>query len=96
MAVAHAGLAEEVSWSGGVALELSAELGQVDAQVAVGVLLACAPDLVEQLPLAHQRARIAQQRLQEMPRGAPLRRRLVGTRLGSVFWLAMGEPLTLE
>src|SRR3954454_25245612 len=66
-AVAHAGLVDEVPWSGGVPFELAAQLGHVEAQVALGGLVARAPYLRQQLPLTEQLARMADQAFDEMP-----------------------------
>src|SRR5512145_1190835 len=69
--VTHARLVEQVAGSGGVWLELAAQLCHVEAEIALGVLVARAPDLGEELTLAQQLSRVLEQDFEKVP----LRRR---------------------
>src|SRR5436305_14759389 len=68
-AVAHARFGDQVAGAGRVLLELAAQLGEVDAQVAGLVRVRRAPDLAEQLLLADQASRVAHEHLQHVPLG---------------------------
>src|SRR5690348_8894231 len=77
--VAHARLGDQPARPGRVRLQLAAQLGHVQPQVAGGVRVAGPPHLLEQLALAEQLARVPEQDGQQVPlgRGEPDRVRAV-------------------
>src|SRR5262245_42149397 len=68
-AVAHARLGDEVPRARGIGLELASDLGEVDAQVVRLRLVLRAPDLLEQLALGDELARVADEHLDDVPLG---------------------------
>src|SRR5690349_19753123 len=68
-AVAHAGLGDQVPGVRGVALELVAQLGEVDAQVAGLLALRGPPDVGEELVAADEPAPVPDEQLEDAPLG---------------------------
>src|ERR1022692_2952610 len=69
VAVTHAWLGEQPAGPGRVRLQLAPQLGHVKTEVAGRVRVSRSPDLGEQLTLAEQLARVAQQHLEQVPLG---------------------------
>src|SRR5438270_13814542 len=68
-AVAHPGLGEEVPGLAGVGLQLPPQLAHIDAQVVGLLVVRRAPDVLEELGLGDEPARVADEHLEDLPLG---------------------------